>query len=364
MPYVFVSHQSACEALRLRGLTGDEWPPKSRNLPWTGECVRLQRDLRRLAKATDLNALGIVSRPIDILVPTSLMRTRGKWARTHGWALPLPAGSMRRVAPSVVISSPEFVILQLAHRHIMHQAANDRAMDALLAERDALLELGIDEMPPFEDPVAWERLLHLVGVARVAMELAGTYRLPTPLGDTRYKQPTLASIGSMVTFLDREEFARSEIAADVARARMALGLAADHSASPMETALFLLLTLPVGLGGFGLPRPVLNEPVSGGEGDGLRPDMLWAEAGVVLEYDSLEFHAGAGRDRTDHDIMRENELVTAGYRVFVATPGIVMDLGRVTKLAEQIAQALNLSLAQPAPSELRLRERLHRELMS
>ncbi|MBQ6491954.1 MAG: hypothetical protein IJI88_06725 [Atopobiaceae bacterium] len=364
MPYAFISHQSACEALRLKGVVGVEWPRESRNLPWSGECIRLQRDLKRLAESTDLVALGLVSRPIDVLVPTSLMRTRGKWARTHGWAFPLPRGSMRRVASNVAISTPEFVVLQLAHRHVMRRAAVDRSVDDYLARREALSEMGIDAEPPLEDLVTWERCRHLVAVARVAMEFAGTYRLPAPHEGTRYKQPRLSSIQAMLEFLDGGDARRLGVLADVIRARDALALAADNSASPMETVLFLLLTLPVEMGGFGLPRPVLNKTVGVDGKDGLTPDLLWEDAGLAIEYESLEFHAGAGRDRTDHDVMRENELVTAGYCVLVAVPGVVLDLSRLTRLAEQIALLLGVRLTEPAPDQLMLRERLHSELVS
>lgn len=358
MPYAFISHTSACEALRINGLVGNPWPETNRMLPHRGGCIRLQRDLAKLEQSVDLRELGIVSKPIDILVPSPSVRSRGKQARTHSWLSMIPPGSMRRVHKNVIVSTPEFVILQLAHRHIRHIPLLDKCVDQYLVEKELLASHGIDAEAPFEDFLGWECIRHLVHVAQVAMEFTGTYRLPTPKTPTAYEQPLLMTIESALKLLDS-----SGERNDAPRARRALDLISGESASPMETGLFLMLTLPVEMGGLGLPRPVLNKTIPVQlDGKNLTPDLLWQDRKLIIEYESSEFHAGRGRDKTDHDTMRANALRAAGYRVFEATPGIVCRLSRIEILAEQSAHALGVPLPNANACQRRLRERLHREL--
>lgn len=359
MSYAFVSHLSACEALRARGLAGTPWPAENRYLPRRGDCIRLQRDFAQLAKEVDLEGLGIVSTPVDVLIPSSLMRSRGMWARTHGWVSSIPSHAMRRVDERVLVSSPEFVILQLAHAHIRRDPLLDEMIDRHVEERDELARFGIEAEAPYEDLIGWEHTRHLVGVIQVAMEFAGTYRLSTPNGATRYNEPQLMTIESALGFLDAVGTGN-----DTRRTQRALGLAADGSASPMETALFLLLTLPVDMGGFGLPVPVLNRaiPVRLGDED-LTPDLLWRSQRLVIEYQSDEFHAGKGRDKTDQDVMRANAMRAAGYQVLEVTPGILRQPSRVKALAEQVATLLGVTLDEADDDRRRVRTRLHHMLL-
>lgn len=360
MPYAFISHRSACEALRTRELAGEPWPDHDRFLPRHGDCIRLQHELAELEKKTNLVRLGIASTPIDLLVPSSLMRTRGKRIHTHGWVAPLPAGSMRRVADNVLVSSPEFVILQLAHSHVRRDPLLDKMIDLHLEERQALCELGIDVEPPYEDLVWWAHAQILVTVAQIAMEFAGSYRLATPLTSARFNRPRIMTIGSALDFIER-----TDCPSDSQRARKALRLAANGSASPMETALFLMLTLPTEMGGFGLPKPELNAD-SGVvlHGVHLRPDLMWRLARVVVEYDSSEFHSDLGRDKTDRDIERANALRAAGFTVLETTPGIVSRPASVATLAEQIASLVGVSLRETSEEQRRTRERLMRTLLT
>ena len=355
MSYAFISHASACEALRISGLVGIPWPETTRMLPHRGGCVRLQREMANLAKSVNLKNLGIVSTPVDILVPSPSVRSRGKQARTHSWLTTIPAEAMRRVHENILVSTPEFIILQLAHRHVRRIPLYDKMIDQHLADKELLNHYGIDEDVLPEDLLSWEHIRHIVDVARIAMEFSGTYRLSTPVTATAYDQPRLMSIASARAFLD----ASSE-RNDAPRAKRALDFASDGSASPMETALFLMLTLPEEMGGYGLLKPVINKAVPVQlNGENLTPDLLWEENSLVIEYDSAEFHSEQGRDKTDQDIMRANALRAAGYQVLEATPGIVCDYVRMDLLASQIAQLLNRSIPDPDLVLKGLRRRLH-----
>lgn len=93
-----------------------------------------------------------------------------------------------------------------------------------------------------------------------------------------------------------------------------------NSASPMESALTLILSQPLELGGFGLPAPALNRKIPlGGQArllwddDFIRPDLLWEDGMTVLEYDSDQEHASSRRRARDSS--RRNVFAELGYRV-------------------------------------------------
>ncbi len=172
---------------------------------------------------------------------------------------------------------------------------------------------------------------------------------------------TLASLAEVLEALGSRGYSQA-----VHRAQKVRELAFDGSASPMETSLALLLTLPLEFGGFGLPRPQLNVPIdvsiSGGRMT-VTPDFLWREQRVALEYDSDEFHVNKGREQAGRDALRANALLAVGYRVFRATTQMTRTLEGVAVLAGQLAAALGAGLAEPTEVEELRRRRLFAELM-
>ena len=104
------------------------------------------------------------------------------------------------------------------------------------------------------------------------------------------------------------------------KARTAVGKLMDGSASPWETAVALMLSLPTRMGGFELPKPKLNKshPLSAmGKrlvgASSLRPDMLWEKEGVAIEYDSDVFHTSTESLRRDS--ARRKALEASGLNV-------------------------------------------------
>ena len=117
----------------------------------------------------------------------------------------------------------------------------------------------------------------------------------------------------------------------------------------METALALLLCLPVSLGGYGLPRPVMNMRIDAAEyGRDMagslrvprffRGDLCWPEAKLCVEYDSDAHHTGS--ERIAHDSWRRGELELTGFMVVTVTRRQLYDRVAMDRLVRLLAKRL------------------------
>lgn len=144
----------------------------------------------------------------------------------------------------------------------------------------------------------------------------------------------------------------------------------EASASPAETSLALMLTLPVAFGGMGLPYPELNAAVDASayrgqlaDRDKVTPDLLWRDKRVAVEYDSAEFHEAFGGRQLERDARRTNTLTACGYRVLRITPGAIRSVADVELLARQLAHLLGVTLERPDDVQRLRRRRLFSMLM-
>lgn len=365
--YALVSHDSACEALRFLSVRGalpaDRWPPVSQKPP-ADQCISTQRAYRQLCEKVDLASLGVCSAPTHLLVPSQQMRSNGRGAHFHVWSNELPARSCLQVDKGVLLSGPEFTIMQFGGATARLDGLLDAHAAAVGAEARMLADIGLSEPLTVDSPLAWEHERRIVAAAVLACEFAGTYRLGVPGEPARYRVAPIMSCAEL-----RHMATQGERTTAAARAVKVAELSFDGSASPMETALALLLTLPVTYGGLGLPRPVLNVAidVSGYRGvladrDQVSPDFLWQERRVALEYDSGEFHLGGERE-AGTDAVRSNILTALGYRVFRATPQTVRSLAGVELLGRHLAFSLGITLEAPDEICALRRRRLYAELM-
>ena len=368
--YAFLCADSAIEVIRHLSARGEwegrpAWPDAPRLLPVWGECVCNQRSFREYLGHTDLGAIGVVSRPVDLLVPSSHLRSAGKSAKFRVWSRPVPTGSCRRLACDLVVCGPEFAITQLAGSFGKFNELFDDFAAEVHGQVEVLESLGKPDEFVAELPHGWEQARRLAALAATACELAGTYRLQGPGQGVAY------DAAPVMTTAGLREFAATACRGPAsARARAIAELALDGSASPMETALALLLTMPVELGGFGIKKPLLNMAIDASVledalrgRDSVTPDMLWPEKKVALEYDSSEFHARKGAQQAERDAARSNVLSLMGYRVLRATTRGVSSLPGVALLARQIAFLLEEPLREPTPLEAQRRSKLFGELM-
>ena len=310
--YAFLAHASACEALRFLEDPLPTWPPQARKLPLSGECVSTQRAFKELKEQVDLSSFGVWSTPVDMIVPTQSMRSRGKHARFHVWSGPVPAASMLRCAENVLVSGPELVIAQLCGSHSKLDALLEEHVRAVRAEQEVIGTLDVDAHPVLDHPLKRSSIERFVSALVLACEFAGTYRLGANGGATTYharRLMTTKSLNAVIAQLDGTS--------NRTRAAEVAGLLYEGSASPMETAIALLLTLPANLGGMGLPHAELNTPVDVSKWHGtlsdrdtVTPDMQWRALRVAIEYDSAEFHERLGPSRLEKDARRANILTS------------------------------------------------------
>lgn len=137
----------------------------------------------------------------------------------------------------------------------------------------------------------------------------------------------------------------------------------------METALALILTLPVRYGGYSIPQPVMNMlvPVKAGQGRGVdkhyyRCDLAWPDRGVAVEYDSDAFHTGS--DRIAADAKRRNSLSYLGYHVITVGRQQMKSEAALSMVAVQIAKQLGVRLRPRSQNWAESRKRLREELLS
>ena len=240
--------------------------------------INTTRDLNKLDE-TAQRWLGHVSRPLRLCVDDHRKRRANQRFVSHVLRTPIPTNTFLDLGHGISICAPH------------------AAFAGMAAQVD------------------------LIDAVRIGMELCGFYsqwKLPTAFKsqEERLQNPETRSCTFGVPeamHASQSQGYASRLASryGAARAQAAARWLADGSASPMETAVYLLLCLPKRLGGYGLPRPVLNPSVTIQTPDGnleRHPDLYWEERNIDVEYNSDEDHSGEwARYR---DSKREVQLAT------------------------------------------------------
>ena len=283
----------------------------------------------------ELAGLGIpdpLQHALHVLFQRPELRSRIAGVKSHVCSTPLPAGSLLRLSPHVLIASPELTFMQLA------------------------------EFEPFPRLVM------------AGCELCGTYALKErPLSDDatgleKQAKTELVEREQLTRTADLREFAdllpeRPGSAA----ARRAVSSAFDGAASPMEAKLALLLSLPQRLGGTGLPRPTLNHEIRLGKEarsayhrTTCRCDLHWPGTRLDVEYDGADSHDGF--ESRARDVARTTALTIEGFNVFpvtyaqVADPDVFLSVARL--IADQLGCRLRLRNGHFSARSASLRENL------
>ena len=253
-------------------------------------------------------------------------RRKRKAMRLHFFAGQTHEGCFIRIDDGLFVSSPEFCFLQMAS------------------------------------------LLPLAGLIELGYELCGTYSLPAagdpnvPERGFHIRRP-LTGTRRLTAFLDRMPGANGH-----QNAVKAVRYILEGSASPMETKLSIILTLPYRLGGFGFPTPELNFRVVPSKTDkkfsskeSYVCDLFWPDHDLAVEYDSVLFHAGQGQ--IANDSKKKNVLVMMDVTVISVTKQQLYSLGEFWKTAGAIAKCLGKRLKCDKPDFVAAHRDLHRQLL-
>ena len=128
-------------------------------------------------------------------------------------------------------------------------------------------------------------------------------------------------------------------------AMRAIGDVLEKTASPAESQLAALLTLPTRAGGFGFPAPQANaavlqdacsQKISGKQWRAC--DLFWERELVDVEYDSEAHHST--REQRFRDSVRRNALTSAGIKVISVTPNQLQSVHEMRTVAQALARAL------------------------
>ena len=317
---VLTSHKTALEYWRLHFPLDSELGRTISISPAEG-CTSRKADVLDCVQ----EMYRIPDEPVDVLVLDQETRRRSAQVVCHSWNTDVPKGAFYRVG-SMYVSSPEFVFLQMAPALSMSQ----------------LIALGC--------------------------ELCGTYvllpaksRHPGALDDHPRRIAPLTNTQRLATFL-----AQAGSANGIAKARRALKYVVDNSRSPMETMTYLLISLPVNLGGYGLPRPVLNATIpldaearaiaqqSHAEGD-----LCWKDCKLDIEYNG-DVHADPIRMKRDAG--RRAGIEHMGWRVITITGPQVFDINAFEIVAKEAAKRMRKRLRNETLGMTSTRCELHNEL--
>lgn len=241
--------------------------------------------------------------PVHFMVAGRAHQRRGRDAICHVCTEPTPPGSLVRIGSDDLAASPELCLFQLA------------------------------SMVPLSKAV------------QIGYELCGTYNIDGYASSGFTRRDPLTTPELCRSFM-RKMTARPGLQA----ARKAVDLIIPGSASPMETIVAMLLSIPRRLGGYGLPQPILNAKIKvtgsrlrSGWSSGMRIcDLYWPDHRVAVEYDSNDWHVG--NDRISSDASRRVTLENAGVNVITITNQQVRDRTRMDEAARLLAKMLGVRL--------------------
>ena len=312
---VFLSHQTALEFLRINHALSYG----SANRRCRAELPDSPPDIRQ-------PGLSGLASPLHIMIGNAEARRKRKTMRLHLFDGQTPEGSFIRIDDGLFVSSPEFCFLQMAS------------------------------------------LLPLAGLIELGYELCGTYSIPA-VGDPNvpergfHKRQPLTNSKRLAAFLVRIPGVNGH-----QNALKAVRYILEGSASPMETKLSIILTLPYKLGGFGFPRPELNKRVVPSKTDkrfsgkaSYVCDLFWTDHNLAVEYDSVLFHAGQGQIADDSK--KKNTLTMMGVTTISVTKQQLYSREEFEKTAVAIAKCLGKRLRCDKPGFAAAHRELRKQLL-
>ena len=238
-----------------------------------------------------------LSEPLHVLISHKNKARRLEHAACHVCGGAMPKGAFIDMGGGLHVSSPEFTFLQLAS------------------------------------------VLEPAKLMAVGFELCGSYSPSWNGNATQYKRYPLSDVSHIGSFL-----AQATAFHGVKLARSSLPYVLERSASPRETALALLLSLPERFGGYGIKQPVLNHRITVPKkayaavgSPFFICDLYWPQYRLAVEYDSSEFHEM--RPSIAKDSARRNALSYLDVQVVSVTNEQIRDSQAFDHVARLVGKA-------------------------
>jgi len=329
---LYLNQQSSLELIRyLRSVNGED------GLEGTTCRKRLMDDaIKNVGGINELDTtaqfwLERVSRPIHAFVPEHGMLTTTKQLVTHVFSQRIPYGAFLDLGHGIRICTPQYAFLRFGSK----------------CDFVDLVKLGLELCGTYS---GWK------------LSPGGAHSLRAENQECTFDIPQALQARHLRQFLERMAGAHG-----AAAARRAAAFVLDGSASPMESAVYLLLCLPKRLGGYGLPKPQLNPKLtitnpSGTETIERYPDLFWKGPNIDIEYNSDRDHSGEwSRYR---DSRREVELTVAEVRVLPLTRNQLMDADGFDEFANGLRRMLGIQKRPEDPRWRWRRDELRRYLLA
>ena len=199
----------------------------------------------------------------------------------------------------------------------------------------------------------------LPSLMRLGMELCGHYRKAAD--GTRYFRDPLVTAERLNSYLEELPSIRG-----IRGARAAASYVLDDSYSPRESVIALMCTLPTRVGGYQLPKPTMNMPLSLNDDAQLiagqrhaAGDLYWEEQGLIVEYDGDEAHMY----RRAHDVERRDGLEKMGLRVISITTAQARDFERLDAVLRMVGDQFRSRKRAVSPGVTKKRRDLYEQLV-
>lgn len=181
--------------------------------------------------------------------------------------------------------------------------------------------------------------LSLIELVQLGYRLCAAFSIDGKTGELRRSDP-IVSLGELSSFV-----AKCAGVWGQKKALQALKYVLPDAGSPKEIALSMLVTMPSRYGGYGLGRPRLNARVELSEDERRASgrsfflcDMLWADKGVAVEYDSRQYHDGS--HAFERDSIKRTVLSGRGYDVLTITTAQLYDPVRFSQCMKALTKKL------------------------
>ncbi len=275
---IYLGYESAIEMIcYLRTRVGDDGS-------WCKACTKtLRKDAvhtKRELMGMDGRALTLLdnlSRPLHVLVRSQEQVTMSKDLHPHLWNGDVGRRAFTDLGHGVYLSMPSFVFLQMATS----------------LSRVELIMLGMMLCGYYSPGPAFGRSERKGSLAVPLTDL----HMQMVRSAQAFQLEPLCTESALKSFLESNAGVRG-----IKAAKAALPWVRNTSASHMETALYLLLCLPVRMGGYGLPKPYLNPLVRIEQANGSSicyPDLYWPGASIDMEYNSDWAHSSVSAHYLD-----------------------------------------------------------------